>query len=125
MECRRTASPRDAAVEPFRHQTRSRDQEQIERLIASGRVSCDIEQILPAAHEGRVKAIFVASDERLWGRFDASARRIVISKERTPGAEDLLDLAAVEALANGGGAYAVTAQAVPAGLLIAALYRYT
>jgi hypothetical protein len=97
---------------------------QIAKLIGSDRVSCDIEEVLPAAHEGRVDAIFVASDEQLWGRFDADARRVVISKDRKADSEDLLDRAVSETLANGGRAYAMPAQALPAGLLFVALYRY-
>ena len=48
------------------------DAERIEQRKATTLVTSSIEQIVPAAYEGRIEAIFVASDSKLWESYDAA-----------------------------------------------------
>lgn len=111
-------------IEPYLHQVRAGDARRIQEHRGSERVSADLEQILPAAHEGRVEAIFVASDVDVWGSYDATSRRLALATQRPVGSEDLLDVAASAALSRGGRAYAVAARELPAGIVASALFRY-
>jgi len=47
-----------------------------------------------------------------------------LHEEAKPGDEDLLDLAAVQTLLNGGTVYAVELEKVPDGASLAAVFRY-
>ena len=89
----------------------------------STRVSADIEQILPAASSGRIDTLFVSRRRQLWGHFDADAGAVELLDSQSPGAEDLLDLAAGQTLLNSGRVYA-SDEALPDEGLVAAVYRY-
>src|SRR5690606_25625118 len=70
--------------------------ERIEAALqeGSGRASNRLEEIIPAAHHGRVDSLFVATDSYRWGRFDPAEGTIVEHEQRAPGDVDLLDMAA-------------------------------
>lgn len=87
------------------------------------RVCTVLRQLLPAAAAGQVDTAFVALDWEQWGRYDAATGHVLMHKERQPGDEDLLNVAALETLRHGGDAYALLASAVPGGELSAAILR--
>jgi hypothetical protein len=112
-----------AILAPYWERTQERDANRIRELAGSARVSADVEQIVVAAVEGRVDALFVAADVPVWGRL-ATDRAHVELLPASSRADDLLDYAAREALARGARVYAVRAKNLPAGLVAAALFRY-
>ena len=63
-----------------------------------------IEDILRAAEEGRIATLFVAPGETVWGHYDAEHRIARIDRTSGPENEDLMNLATLEALSNGGDA---------------------
>jgi hypothetical protein len=77
-----------------------------------------------AAHDGRVDVLFVARGVERWGTFDRTARAVRIHDEERPGSEELLDLAAVQTLRNGGTVYAVPPTDIPGNAQAVALLRY-
>lgn len=79
-----------------------RDCELIDALAASGGASRDLKEIIPAAHEGRVRVLFVTSEANGWGHYDPANGTIDLSPEPRPGDWDLADLAAAETLLHGG-----------------------
>jgi hypothetical protein len=121
---------RDAAweiVEPYFLEARRRAAERYGDLLGTGRATSRYEEILPAAHDGRVDTLFVAHGVRLWGRYDVASREIHLDEDQTTqrnGSGDLLDLAAVQTFLNGGMVYAVPQQEVPDGQAMAAMFRY-
>lgn len=121
---------RDAAweiVEPVFLEDRRRAAERYGDMLGAGRASNSYQDILPAAHDGRVDTLFVARGVRLWGTYDPKSREIRLQEDQTGqlnGGEDLLDLAAVQAFLNGGKVYAVPQQEVPDGHAMAAVFRY-
>jgi hypothetical protein len=121
---------RDAAweiVEPLFLEDRRKAVERFGDLSGSGRASNSPQEILPAAHDGRVDTLFVARGVRLWGTYDPKGREIRLQEDQTGqlnGGEDLLDLAAVQTFLNGGKVYAVPQQEVPGGYAMAAVFRY-
>lgn len=97
-------------------------------LKGSGRISTDLAEILPAAHEGRVDTLFVAGGVRVWGSYDAENRKMKPQSGQGSaprnGNEDLLDLAAVQTYMNGGKVFVVDPQEVPDSRQAAAIFRY-
>ena len=86
--------------------------------------SDDLEDILPAAFDSRIETLFVAQDTHRWGRYDPEAREVKLNEEEQPGDSDLLDLAALHTILNGGTVYAVEESNVPGDGVAAAIYRF-
>jgi hypothetical protein len=121
---------RDAAweiVEPYFLEDRRKATERYGDLSGSGRSSSSYQEILPAAHDGRIDTLFVSRGVRLWGSYDVQKREVRLEEDQTlqrNHSEDLLDLAAVQTFLNGGTVYAVPQQEVPDGQAMAAIFRY-
>lgn len=94
------------------------------RLAETELASNDVREIIPAAFFGRIESLFVPSGKHRWGRFDSGAHSILLHEEPEPGDEDLLDLAAVQSLMNGGSVYVVEPGKVPGEGPLAAIFRY-
>lgn len=104
---------------------REKDAERFRELAAAGRGSSALEEIVPAAFDGRVETLFIARGERLWGRFDTETRQVILDDSPDPQADDLLDLAAVRTFMNGGTVYALETELLPtASNPVAAIFRY-
>jgi hypothetical protein len=66
----------------------------------------------------------VAVGVQIWGRFDERTYHTVVLENPEPVAQDLLNLAAVHTYATGGNVYAVPAEEVPGGGVVASVFRY-
>lgn len=96
-------------------------------LAGSGRAGTQLEEILPAAYDGRVDTLFTARGVRVWGSYDAENRAFLLQEDQNEqhnGSEDLIDRAAVETFLHGGTIFAVEQQDVPEGRAVAAIYRW-
>lgn len=92
-------------------------------LAGTGRTSNRLVETVSAALEGRVDVLFVAVGVQVWGSVDGSSG-IVRHEVPEPSDFDLLDLAAVRALLQGGTVYAVRPEAMPDESPLAAILRY-
>lgn len=110
-------------VEPGFQETRRRMAERFGELAGTGRASSDVREILPAARNGRVEALFLDCDADLWGRVDAMDN-VTIHAAPEKGDEDLLDETAVCSLRNGGTVYGLRHGEIPGGGDLAAVFRY-
>jgi hypothetical protein len=107
-----------------------------EERIGTGLASSQVEEVVPAAHDGRVEALFAARGMRLWGRYDPGAREVVIDGHHAPlhggaerprpqrGSQDLADLAAVQTFLHKGTVYVLDADRMPGRQALAAVFRY-
>jgi hypothetical protein len=86
--------------------------------------SNDLEEIIPAATQGRVDTLFVAGGVQCWGVYDVENRKVLVHSGMEPGDEDLLDLATIHTLLNRGKVFAVSPEKVPHHALLAAVFRY-
>ncbi|HEY0510276.1 MAG TPA: hypothetical protein VGH73_00130 [Thermoanaerobaculia bacterium] len=114
-------------VEPVLTAGRRKAAELYGDLLGTGRASSRYDEILPAAHDGRIDTLFVARGVRLWGRYDERLREVRLEEnqdEQAGGGEDLLSLAAEQTFLNGGRVFAVPQQEVPDGQAMAAVFRY-
>ena len=91
---------------------------------ATERASNDIREVIPAAYDGRIESLFVASDQEQWGTLDPVTRTMHVHKVAKFRDEDLLDLAATQTLLHGGSVYAVERKHMPDATRIAAVFRH-
>ncbi len=93
-------------------------------LSGTGRTSDQLEEILPAARHGRVRTLYLQTQEHIWGKFDTDGSRIETHDHPRPGDVDLIDLAALHVLQNRGTVYALPPEEMPARTRLAAMFRY-
>jgi len=91
---------------------------------ASERVAGTLEKIIPAASDGRIETLFIATGVQHWGVFNPDTNEIEFHDQMESGDESLLDLAAVQTYLKGGTVYAVETDKVPGGTTAAAVLRY-
>ncbi len=94
------------------------------QMADSDLAATDLKTIVAAAHHGRVETLFVAAEAQVWGRYDVETDAITTHPQAEPGDEDLLDLAALQTLLNGGVVYAVKPGEAPQPDPLAAILRY-
>ncbi|PZV15716.1 MAG: hypothetical protein DCF20_10050 [Pseudanabaena sp.] len=95
-----------------------------ELIQGSEKTANTIEKVVSAAYFQRVETLFVPIDKNVWGVFDPVKNSIQIHAQQETGDEDLLDLAALHTLTNGGTVYALEQGDVPEHKAIAAILRY-
>lgn len=108
-------------LEPYFRAELERDFASFESLLGTGIASDDIEVILPAACEGRVKTLFVSPDSTAYGHFDVSSSTVRIEGEPSSANQDLMNFAAIETLTRGGEIHTLKPQESPTA---AAIFRY-
>ncbi len=94
------------------------------KSAGTGLASRDIREIMKAAHHGRTGILFVARGTQEWGFYDRESEEVLLSEPGDPGSEDMLDLASITTLSNGGTVHVLDPDAVPGGGPIAAVFRY-
>jgi len=94
------------------------------QFSGTGQTTSDVREAVLAAHQGRVDVLFVALGVQVWGNFDPSTNTVHVHQTPEPGDEDLLDLAAIQSILNGGTVYALEPEQVPDHALLAAVFRY-
>ena len=90
-------------LQPALEAKRGADIADLESRAGSPVVSDDLREIVPAAHDGRVRVLFLSRSDSTWGEYDPDEHRVLSMRpERSPGDQDLADLAAVETILHGG-----------------------
>lgn len=106
----------------------SRDRESARARLGEGRARgltlTRLEDVLLAAHDGRVAVLFVALGARQWGAFLAEERQVELHDSFEPGDEDLVDAAVVMALLTGAAVHVAPPAEMPDSSDIVALLRY-
>ncbi len=113
-----------AIVEPMFLKDRKAGLAKYQQLADTAQTTTDVTEAVLAAKHGRVETLFVALGVQVWGSLDQENEKVTLSDTKKPGYEDLLDLAAIHTLVNGGSVFAVSPEDVPAKSLIAAVLRY-
>jgi len=111
-------------VEPFFKKSREEAVARFRQLEGSGKTSTDLSQTLVYAHRGRIEVLFVAVGVQVWGTFDPQSEIAEVHDSQTGDDGDLLDLAAVQALAKGGVIFALPQDEMPVPELLAAILRF-
>lgn len=111
-------------VQPYFEQAKGSTIARYQELQTTEKTASTIEQVVSAAYFQRVDTLFVPVGTQVWGAFDPKENAIQIHAQQEAGDEDLLDLAALHTLSNGGTVYAVEPGQVPDDRQIAAIFRY-
>lgn len=111
-------------VSRFYKAAEEKEAERFGNQISAGKTSADLEQILLAAHEGRIDTLWLSAEEEIWGVVGDDGTVGAYRNERAAGDVDLVDIAATRTLAAGGQVYAVTPEEIPGGTAMAAILRY-
>jgi hypothetical protein len=113
-----------SVIEPLSEQSLEEGVRRLQDDRAAGRASDRVEDIVSAAHQGRVDRLFVAHGGQQWGRFDPASFRAVLHADREDGDADLLNLAAIQTLLHRGAVDALPDDRIPASAPMAAVFRY-
>lgn len=111
-------------VEPVYREQEEQAFNQFTELAGTGATSTEIREIIPAAEQGRVATLLVASDQQQWGYYNAAEGEVHIHLKAAPGDEDLLDLAVSKTFLNKGEVFSRPTQEMPAGSELCAIFRY-
>ncbi|OQW37270.1 MAG: hypothetical protein A4E19_13990 [Nitrospira sp. SG-bin1] len=76
--------------------------EQVNEAVATGRGSDRLEEVVPAAVQGRVDMLVIPVDRHAWGRFDPDRQQAEVHDEPQTGDEDLYELAVVQTFLHRG-----------------------
>ncbi len=83
-----------------------------------------LEDVVQAAHQGRVDVLLLTEGAPVAGSYDAEADVVEVATENTGAVADLLDEAAVQTLRQGGRVHVVSPENLPSEAAAAAVLRY-
>jgi hypothetical protein len=111
-------------MEPVFRQASERAAARYRELLGSGKTSDGVEQVLPATDKGRVDTLFVRAGSQVWGVFNKETGEVELHETCQAGDDDLLDMAAVQTLAQRGTVYLLNREQMPSREPLAAVLRY-
>jgi len=91
--------------------------------INSALTSSNLREVAAAADKGRVRFLLVPEDVEQWGLFDPPDT-VHLHATREEGDDELLNLAVVSTLRNGGRVFVAPQHSFPEGASLAAIYRF-
>lgn len=95
-----------------------------DRRVSAGLASTHIQEIVPAAFGGRVLQFFFQANAKYAGIYDAARQTVKRPEDTLEAPVDLIELAAHQTILQGGQARILTANAMPEGAAVCALFRY-
>lgn len=95
-----------------------------ENLTGSNKHSNSLTQIVEASYYGKVDSLFVPIGEQSWGWFDEEKDTVHHSSKRQNGEHDLINMAAIKTLSQGGNVFALNKSEMPDKTSVAAIFRY-
>lgn len=111
-------------MKPYFQKEEEQVLERFDTYRAGGRTTVELGDIIPAAVNGRVEALFIPEGLQRWGIYDEMTAKIMEAEENNPISEDLFELAAVHSLLNDGKVFVESIDRMPHGAEIAAILRY-
>lgn len=115
-------------MKPYQLELQKKRVEKYNQLAGSGKTSYDLEEIVKAAVNGRVEALFLAKNATRWGKLqNENEPKVEIHQEYHDDDNDLLDLSAVNTILNSGETYFVDKEQIPEDTIdtdYAAVFRY-
>ncbi|WP_436488673.1 hypothetical protein [Chitinophaga sp. ARDCPP14] len=111
-------------LQPYFNQELQKVKDRYANQSATGRTSSIIADIVPAAYYGQIDTLFVANNTQAWGAFDEMKNELHVDDSMTGNNEDLLNMAVIKTIANGGQVFLLEKDEMPAESPVAALMRY-
>ncbi|NDK54891.1 baeRF3 domain-containing protein [Pontibacter fetidus] len=117
-----------AIVKPLMQQSHTDSLSRYENVAGTGVTSEDLATVAAEAVHGRVETLFIAPGQPVWGKYDAKNAVAVIHDEYHRGDDDLVNLAAMKTLAQGGRVFVSSYNGLTEGAEgsanVKALFRY-
>lgn len=82
------------------------------------------EDVIPAAHYGRIAQLFALKGEHIWGTFDEMNNQLTMHSAQQDSDECLVDKSVIKTLLNGGEVFLLTEDKMPGRSKLAAIMRY-
>jgi hypothetical protein len=95
-----------------------------DKRVGTGHASVSIQEIVPAAYEGRVSKIFLQENSEYPGIYDNVRQRVKHTTDPLDSPVDLIEAAAYQTILQGGEAKLLPGAAMPNGVPVCALFRY-
>jgi hypothetical protein len=111
-------------VSPYFQKAGHEAVEQYRQSSGTGLTSANLGEIVPAAVNGRVGILFVASGRQQWGTFHGESGEVERHEKMGTASEDLLEIAAIQTFLNGGAVFILPPEKMPDTGDLAALFRY-
>lgn len=114
-----------ALLEPSTGEERAERTDTFESALAENEASFSMHDIVPAAIAGRVKTLFVAEGDEIWGKYESDQHEIQIMEKGNQGALPLINQAVINTYLNGGSVYLMPRTDLPRPTSsVNAIYRY-
>lgn len=114
-----------ALLQPEREEAIEQHKQEMGDALAGNEASFSMHDIIPAAIAGRVKTLFVAADDEIWGVYQQADHTIRVHEKRREDSIPLINEAAVRSFLNGGTVYVLPRVELPRPTgSINAIYRY-
>lgn len=112
-----------AAVEPHFRQEQEKAIDQYHQLLHNGKASHEIEEIIKAAFQDRIKYLFVNLAHQQWGKYSLESDYVERHDTQEPDDEDLVEAAIKQTLRQNGKVFAMDKENMPAPVM-AAVFRF-
>ncbi len=113
-----------AKLEPYFMQRLNKALNAYGNQSATGLTSSVVEDIIPAAHYGRVYQLFALKGEHIWGSFDEMNNALTMHPTREENDDCLIDKTIIKTLMTGGEVFILPEEKMPGRSKLAALMRY-
>ena len=94
------------------------------KSAGTGFTTTELSNTIIAAHQGRVRFLFIDDKAQKWGKFDPDTSSVTIHSETEPGDEDLVDFAAYQTLKHAGTVYVIKPEDMPDNAPLSAILRF-
>jgi hypothetical protein len=112
-------------LEPVFLKNRESKIREFQDLQNTQKASSDIEEIVPAAVDGRVDTLFVRRSKEIYGMYDKANRTVIIDEEKQIQNASLINLTAVRSFIQGAVVYLLGPEEMPQrGVVMNAILRY-
>ncbi|WPP50889.1 baeRF7 domain-containing protein [Catalinimonas niigatensis] len=100
-------------MRPQNESLREKSHEKYQEMAGTGMASYQIDDIAPAALNGRIDTLFVVKGTHKWGVIDREKNTVILHEEKKENDKDLVSKAAVDTILNGGNTYFVDREQLP------------
>ncbi len=94
-------------------------------LSDSDKRSANLTRIVEASYYGKIDSLFIPIGEYSWGWLDKDRNTVHHSAEPQKRDHDLINMAVIKTLTQGGDVYALDKEHMPNDSFIAAIFRYS
>ncbi|WP_299818303.1 hypothetical protein [uncultured Pontibacter sp.] len=92
-------------IKPIMQQSHTDSLNRYQNVAGTGSTSEDLATVAAEAVHGRVDTLFISPSQPVWGSYDPASATAIVHQEYQRGDHDLINLAAIKTIAQGGKVY--------------------